>query len=253
MSEEGHPDEVLVPVPAAPAGPQTRQQQQKQSANKAAQQPTQRPQPPQTPNTQHQRNLAGNGAFAAPATGTARAGEPVAAFFSARAVATDTNQSATIPQNKQALFNPKAESPSIRKTPGIDHSSSKPLTRSGQHVPPPSQTGGSSAGTPSRPSAGGGPHGGALGTSAAAGTGGNVSKGHAVNPGLDQARRIGAPGGPASPLANRNSYKPPTMKRPLGQGEGNAPRVPLSEIPHNGPVVAGTAADGVDTKRQKMA
>lgn len=162
----------------------------------------------------------------------------------------DTNQGATIPQNKQALFNPKAESPSIRKTPGIDHSSSKPLTRSGQHVPPPSQSAEASAATPSRPSAAGGPQGGSSGA-AATGAGGRASKGHAVNPGLDQARRIGAPGGPASPLANRNSYKPPTMKRPLGQGDGNAPRVPLSEIPINGTV--GVSADAVDTKRQKMA
>ncbi|KAJ4155676.1 hypothetical protein LMH87_000912 [Akanthomyces muscarius] len=254
VSEEGHPDEVVVPVPAAPAGPQTRQQQHQQSANKAAHPSNQRPQPPQTPKPQHQIQMTGSGAPAAPsapAAGPPEGGEPVAAFFSARAVATDTNQGPTIPQNKQALFNPKAESPSIRKTPGIDHSSSKPLTRSGQHVPPPSQTAEPSAATPSRPSAAGGPQGGALGTSAAAGAGGRASKGQAVNPGLDHARRIGAPGGPASPLANRNSYKPPTMKRPLGQGEGNAPRVPLSEIPPNGPV--GASADGIDTKRQKMA
>ncbi|KAJ6783637.1 hypothetical protein PWT90_05799 [Aphanocladium album] len=255
VSEEGHPDEVVVATAGAPAGPQTRQQQQQhhQPNKAAAQQPNKRP-PPQTPNPQHQRQAAGNSAFVAPAAppaGALGSGEPVAAFFSARAVTTD--QGSSIPSNKQQLFNPKAESPSIRKTPGIDHSSSKPVSRTGQHVPPASQTGTSSGSTPSRPPAGG-PHGSALGASAA-GAGGHAAKGHAINPSLDNARRIGAPGGPASPLANRNSYKPPTMKRPLGQGEGNTPRVPLSEIPLNGPVAAagGAGADSIDTKRQKMA
>ncbi|EGX88335.1 RAD52 DNA repair protein RADC [Cordyceps militaris CM01] len=244
VSEEGHPDEVVVPVPAVAKGPQTRQQQDQRQASKPVQQRNHRPQPPQTPNAQHQRQTAGNGTSIAPPAPPA--GEPVAAFFSARAVATDANQTSAIVPNKQQFFNPKAESPSIRKTPGIDHSSSKPLSRTGQHVPPPSQAEDPSAATPSRPAAAGRPHG-AGGPSAA---GGFAPKGHVVNPSLDQARRIGAPGGPASPLANRNSYKPPTMKRPLGQ-DGNAPRVPLSDIPSNGPVVAG--ADGLDTKRQRMA
>ncbi|KAM3510475.1 hypothetical protein MY11210_005877 [Beauveria gryllotalpidicola] len=250
VSEEGHPDEVVLPVTAVPAGPQTRQQSHQQQARKTAPQPNQRPQPPQTPNPQHQRQTAGNGVSVAPQAPPAPpAGEPVAAFFSARAVTADANQGASILPHKQQLFNPKAESPSIRKTPGIDHSSSKPLSRSGQHVPAPSRTGESSAATPSRLSAAGGPHGGGL-----AGPGGHAAKGHAVNPNLDMARRIGAPGGPPSPLANRNSYKPPTMKRRLGQGEGNALRVPLGERPPNGPVEIGAGGpDGLDTKRQKMA
>ena len=33
------------------------------------------------------------------------------------------------------VFNPNAESPSIRKTPGIDHKKSMPLGRDGKHVP----------------------------------------------------------------------------------------------------------------------
>ncbi|KGQ05325.1 hypothetical protein BB8028_0004g03720 [Beauveria bassiana] len=248
VSEEGHPDEVVLPVSAAPAGPQTRQQSQQQQSHKTAAQPIQRQQPPQTPNPQHQRQTAGPGAPVAPQALPAE--EPVAAFFSARAVTTDAAQGASIPPHKQQLFNPKAESPSIRKTPGIDHSSSKPLSRSGQHVPAPSQTGGSSATTPSRPSAAGGP----LGGGGLVGPGGHAAKGHAINPSLDMARRIGAPGGPPSPLANRNSYKPPTMKRPLGQGEGNAPRVPLSERPPNGLVeVSSAGPDGLETKRQRMA
>ncbi|OAA57661.1 RAD52 DNA repair protein RADC [Cordyceps fumosorosea ARSEF 2679] len=245
VSEEGHPDEVVVPVPAAPTGPQTRQQQQPQ-ASKAAQQPNQRPPQPQTPNPQnHRQAAAGHAQAAAPAAPPAAAGEPVAAFFSARAVTTDTNQSASVPATRQQqLFNPKAESPSIRKTPGIDHSSSKPVSRSGQHVPPPSQGAAaepptSAAATPSRPSA--------------AARGGGVNRGHAVNPSLDHARRIGAPGGPASPLANRSSYKPPTMmKRPLAAAQGEG-RAPLSEVPPNGAVTAAAAGpDGLDAKRQKM-
>jgi DNA repair and recombination protein RAD52 len=60
-----------------------------------------------------------------------------------------------------------------------------------------------------------------------------------------QKRMIGAPHSP-SPVANRSSYKPPTLlKRPAD----NAGRVPLNDLPANGPVSA--AADGPDSKRQR--
>lgn len=176
-------------------------------------------------------------------------------FFSARAVnqlPEDSIQVASnarigAPQGQQA-FNPKLESPSIRKTPGIDHSSSKPLSRSGQHIPPPQASQAPAPGpvhantssfTPVRPSI----------------PNSQASRGNVVNPSLDQTRRIGAPMGSGSPLANRGSYRPPTMKRPP-PGDTNAGRAPLADLPANpnSPTLttAATAA-GVDAKRQKMA
>ncbi|RCI08978.1 hypothetical protein L249_5039 [Ophiocordyceps polyrhachis-furcata BCC 54312] len=143
------------------------------------------------------------------------------AFFSARSVRANSESST----GKQ-LFNPKAESPSIRKTAGIDHSSSRPVGRNGQHVEPaPAASQSAGTTTPGRPTAG-----------VARGPLGNV-----VNPSLDQARRIGAPGGGGSPLANRSSYKPPSMKRPLAVApEG---RSPLGDVVAN--VAAVTAEGGV--------
>jgi DNA repair and recombination protein RAD52 len=174
--------------------------------------------------------------------------EPVA-FFSAKAINQlptsslqgTTSSQLTVPRGNQ-LFNPKAESPSIPKTPGIDHSSSKPLARSGQHVAPTSsqtsevKTGGFA---PVRPSP----------NATAASTRGAV-----LNPSLDQARRIGAPGAPGSPLANRSSYRPPSMKRTLPGEAGGAgpPRSPLHELPANGVTNVDPTTDGLEAKRQKV-
>lgn len=168
-------------------------------------------------------------------------------FFSAKAVSQlpestvqgDGNAKPAGPLGGQA-FNPRLESPSIRKTPGIDHSASKPVGRNGQHVAPTNsqaqdeKPNGSSF-TPVRPSMGAPPA-----------RGGNMA-----NPNLEHARRIGAPGGPGSPLGNRGSFRQPTMKRP-SPGDGNSPRPALADLPSNGNPNA-AASDGMDAKRQKMA
>ncbi|UNI20558.1 DNA repair protein rad52, variant 2 [Purpureocillium takamizusanense] len=274
---DGHPDEVMVPhptvVPPADRPPQmqppTRQFNRAASAGTG----TTRPLPPHTPNpansrpAHHQDNhqgrpVAGNGRGSpnpsAQQPSIPNPAEPVA-FFSARSVSTTNaaEPNAHI-QNKQ-LFNPKAESPSIRKTPGIDHNSSRPLARNGQHIAPASSqssapsapgatAGNTSSFTPVRQSA-------AAATAAAGG--GPVTRSNVVNPSLDYTRRIGAPGGPGSPLANRNSYKPPSMKRPLPAGDGNGavgvPRSPLVDVPPNTSGQANApAADGADAKRPRM-
>ena len=160
-----------------------------------------------------------------------RAGMPPqgAGFFSARAAtmipeghATD-RPPAPLPSHLPA-FNLHAESPSIRKTPGVDHRSSKPLTRDLKHVPGSSQA-------VAAPSA--------------------ATRGNIVNPQLDTTRRIGAPNSP-SPMANKGMYKPPSMKRPLDSGGGgmNATRVPLVDLPANGAIGGGDA--GADAKRQRL-
>lgn len=114
--------------------------------------------------------------------------EPPIGFFTARAAETVQNGSSAQPNIP--FFNPHLESPSIRKTAGIDHTKTKPVGRDAipgpptniGHVMPPIKT-------------------------------------NYVNPQTDQVRRIGMPGGGASPLQNRNSYRPPQMmKRPLEHG-----------------------------------
>lgn len=99
-------------------------------------------------------------------------GAPVG-FFTARAAETVQNISG-LPL-KAPAFNPHLESPSIRKTAGVDHTKTKPVGRdiiaaSPTAMPP---------------------------------------RTNFINPQIDKARRVGMPMGPASPLQNRSSYKPP--------------------------------------------
>jgi DNA repair and recombination protein RAD52 len=153
-----------------------------------------------------------------------------AGFFSARAVKNIIPQSENqsidgplqpIPNNLPA-FNLHAESPSIRKTPGVDHKSSKPITRDLKQVPGSSQ-------------------------SAIAGGGGQRPTLNVLNPQLDSTRRIGQPGSPSLQL-NRAAYRPPTLKRPVDVG-ANGPRIPLNDLPANGTVVGD---NGGDIKRQRL-
>ncbi|MCJ1476691.1 DNA repair protein rad52 [Lambiella insularis] len=147
--------------------------------------------------------------------------EPVVGFFTARAA--ESLQSAkNLPPNV-SHFNPHAESPSIRKTAGVDHTKTKPVGRDmigapgqvNQSVPP--------------------------------------MRTNFVNPQADQARRIGMPGAAASPLQNRNSYKAPQMtnKRPAEDGTVHYGRPPLSDVTSasaNAPI----DLNKVDIKRPKL-
>lgn len=151
-------------------------------------------------------------------------------FYSARAatvVSEITSTDAATPNNPNLpLFNPHLESPSIRKTPGVDHKSSKPLTKDLKHLPASSQS------------------------PAAPGVRSGIGRGSILNPQVDSARQIGAPGMRAmSPMQNRGSYKPPTIKRSL-DAEGGVNRTPLANLPANEPVVAGDESGG-DMKRQR--
>lgn len=201
-------------------------------------------------------------------------------FMSARAVkqivgsadqSVEQAQLPAAPLSTQA-FNPRAESPSIRRTPGFDHTKSKPVNRSGQHVAPveskPADVGGKNPG-PAPLSLGAGA--GRPGPGANAGGGGFGSAGGQQqqsgpipaqrasigNPQLNQARRIGAPVG--SPMGNRGQYRPPTMKRQVpvegnAVGAGAGARTALAEVSVNGTTTAasGGGVVGGDPKRQKM-
>ncbi|KAH8911846.1 hypothetical protein BR93DRAFT_973432 [Coniochaeta sp. PMI_546] len=201
----------------------------------------------QTPQ-QPQNSSMGSGLGAPPGGGAT-------GFFSARAVKEIPEDAlatgATLAPQAGQVFNPRAESPSIRKTPGIDHTKSKPLARNGQHVAPPSSQ---------EPGAGG-----ASGTSTFGAATGTSSRpvpqqqsrpGNVVNPQFDAARRIGAPGGPGSPLANRGQYRPPTIvnKRPLEGSAGSVVqgRAPLSDVSNNAGGAIAMGLSGPDVKRVKM-
>lgn len=103
---------------------------------------------------------------------------PPVGFFTARAAETLQNGT-TLPSNVPT-FNPHLESPSIRKTAGVDHTKTKPVRAE------------------------------TIGAPATA----IPPKSNFVNPQTDKTRRVGMPMGAGSPLSNRGSYKPPQMKRP---------------------------------------
>lgn len=150
-----------------------------------------------------------------------------AGFFSARATtmipeAHGTEAIPPVLPNQLPAFNPHAESPSIRKTPGVDHKSSKPVTRDLKPLISSSQAG------------------------AVPGPGPRSI----INPQLDTARRIGAPHSP-SPVGNRGMYKPPTMKRPVDVAGGtNGMRTPLVPLAANGPIRGDDPGD--EAKRRRL-
>jgi DNA repair and recombination protein RAD52 len=107
------------------------------------------------------------------------------------------------------LFDPHHESPSIRRTQGVDFRKSGPVKRAevgAPTLPIPDPKVLLNGGAPAN------------------------SKSNFVNPAMDASRRIGMPGGmQQSPLANRSAYKPPAMKRPL-PAENAASRPPLADM-----------------------
>ena len=117
--------------------------------------------------------------------------DPPVGFFTARAA--ESLQNSCGLALKAPAFNPHLESPSIRKTAGVDHTKTKPVGRE-------------AVGAPSQP------------------TGPRVNF---VNPQSDRTRRVGMPIGAASPVQNRGSYKPPQMKRPV---ENSGPRSALGDV-----------------------
>ena len=150
-------------VPSAPLAPPPPQK---------AIAPDSLPQPNQT------RNTAPDGTPPLTSSNTAEHNPPVG-FFPARA-AESLQKGPALASNVPA-FNPHLETPSIRKTAGVDHSKTKPVRTESLGAPP--------AVIPPRT--------------------------NFVNPQADKTRRVGMPMGAASPLQNRGSYKPLQIKRPL--------------------------------------
>ena len=147
--------------------------------------------------------------------------EPQIGFVTSRA-AEMLKQADVNPANIPA-FNPHAESPSLRRTSGVEHNKSTPIFR---HV----ITG--SAGATTHPPA----------TPTAAAS----NKTNFVNPAADANRRIGMPGGAQSPY--RGSYKPPG---PAGVKRVIEPpgRPPLADLSNKLETEGGTNV--ADAKRAK--
>ncbi|KAL9590772.1 MAG: hypothetical protein Q9203_000410 [Teloschistes exilis] len=160
------------------------------------------------------------GRISSPASASINVDPPVG-FVTARAA--ESIQGSPAAPSKAPPFNPHLESPSIRKTSGIDHTKTKPVSRDLVVAPP-------------------------LPTAVAH----TARSTGFVNSQVDKTRRLGMPAvATASPLSNRNSYKPPQLKRPaeggtsdqhtrsaLGDVTGAIVNVPLNEV-------------GVDAKRLK--
>ncbi|KAL8833684.1 MAG: hypothetical protein Q9170_004129 [Blastenia crenularia] len=154
-----------------------------------------------------------------PATSTNIVDDPPVGFFTARAAESVQNSSGL--PIKVPSFNPHLESPSIRKTAGVDHSKTKPVGRD-------------IVSTPQSPA-----------------VIGPAGRPNFVNPQADKTRRVGMPAGAASPLLNRGSYKPPQMKRAV---EGNVVQQPRPALGDVTSTTVNTHADsgGGDAKRQRM-
>ncbi|KAF2430723.1 hypothetical protein EJ08DRAFT_649514 [Tothia fuscella] len=160
-------------------------------------------------------------------------------FITARAAEQVHASNVPLPPNAPA-FNPHADSPSIRKTTGVDHRRSGPVTREvvGAKAVPPLNLQPATTTT-------------AHGTSALAGFGAppaNRSM-NVINPQADANRRIGMPGAGQSPMANRTAYKAPTMTG-IKRGPEGLVRPPLADV-SNGQQQQGDGGAG-DEKRQRV-
>lgn len=115
------------------------------------------------------------------------------------------------PGNAPTAFNPHAESPSIRRTQGINPGKSAPIMRQSLG----SALSNAANGQPQQNGPQGPPH--------QANNTSGMNRGNFVNPTNDPTRRVGMPGGGGPP--NRGSYKPPTaLKRPALTDVSNIPQ-----------------------------
>ncbi|KAI0853289.1 recombination protein Rad52 [Daldinia vernicosa] len=240
------------PKPAAqpPRQPQTPNQppQRPGATFQGRPNPQQYPRPTPHINNQVQQAAASTAASNRISTPPPNSAAPTeVSFFSARSIKKLPEDAppdaAIIAAQGVKPFDPRLDSPSIRKTPGIDHSSSKPVSRTGQHVAPVKREQEQQRGPAGAPAGGGFTSGGGSGP-------GRPSMGGVGNPALNHARQIGAPGSSGSPLGNRGQYRPLTVKRPAPSGPEPGNRAPLTEVTSNGSVQGG-GGGGVDPKRQK--
>ncbi|KAI9829769.1 MAG: hypothetical protein M1819_006006 [Sarea resinae] len=144
-------------------------------------------------------------------------------FFTARAA--EALQDPKSMSLNAPLFNPHSESPSIRKTSGVDHSKTRPVSRE------------------------------ALGISNQTANSNAMPRPSFANPQAEPGRRIGMPAATASPLQNRSSYRPPGPagpKRPFENSVIPAQRPPLGDVTTGHVNVPTDRGGGGDSKRQRI-
>lgn len=133
-----------------------------------------------------------------------------------------------------ATFNPHAESPSLRRTTGFNHTRSGPIARQSLTNPPAAPVAQAQQPQPCPP-----------GQIAAPVAANPAARANFIDPRSDASRRIGAPPAHAqSPMSNRGAYKPP------GPAHG-IKRPPLADVSNVGD--GGLPGDGVEAKRAKIA
>ncbi|KAI9754255.1 MAG: hypothetical protein M4579_004786 [Chaenotheca gracillima] len=165
---------------------------------------------------------------------------PPVEFFNARAASLVQDPITAASPTTAPTFNPHSESPSIRKTSGVDHTKSKPIVRDAL-VQAPNQV----------PATTGLPNTGAV----------TPIRSTFTNPQLDSTRKIGMPNSPALGQGNgdnRGSYKPPWPapgKRATDNPNLGSSRTPLGELKaeklNSGPTSIDIGAGG-DVKKQKL-
>ncbi|KAL5409115.1 hypothetical protein PMIN03_006162 [Paraphaeosphaeria minitans] len=181
------------------------------------------PNQPLRPTQQQQQSKSVAQSGAASATNPPSNHKPPLGFVTSRAAELFQNPDPPASLTNLPAFNPNVESPipKEKRTPGVDHMSSKPIKRDAVGAPaPPPPAPGPPAGAFNRP--------------------GPEQRGNSnfVNPHQDANRRIGMPGAGMSPGGmNRGQYKPP-MKRP-----------PLQDVSNQ---TAGGGGGEPDAKRQKI-
>lgn len=177
--------------------------------------------------------------LAAPLAGQGQAAPSAnrsAAFYSARAASNIDANNNIIPTAANAVpkFDPRSESPSIRKTSGVDHNKSVPLKRDLTADTTPHTT-------------------------------------QIINPQFDPVKRVGAHGNGSQPQISRgpstSAYRPPTRRGPesnggspvTGVGPGGVDRAlqsvkrpPLGDVSNVQLSVTAVTTDGADAKRQKL-
>lgn len=201
------------------------------------QNPQQRPQHSPQPNASSTPPNNGSGPQA-PSNDTSHLVTP--SFVSSRAVAKNNEPLSDRAIASLPKFNPAAESPSIKRTPGVDHTKSAGISRDLVGQPPkpepkkdqPAQPQQSNAAPvqrppPQQPQPTGQPAPGQLPPQRA------LPQNNFVNPGADPGRRVGMP------MGNRTQYKPHTgVKRPAPT-DG---RTPLADVGNTTGTGAGAGA-----------
>lgn len=250
------------PQNARPPHPQNPQAHQRPAQMPPNGPKTSTPENPQQ-NGQHTRNGASyQGSFE---------GAPNIGFVTSRAAETIQNVQSpnalpTVAKNAPA-FNPHADSPSLRRTAGLSHNSSKPIKRSDIMAALDPQHSDESAGTTeSTKTAGSGAtaapsaasntthatNGQANGNNHAAPTNGAANRSNFVNPQTDMNRRIGMPQMAQSPMGNRGGYKmpgPAAGANGIKRAVDGAVRPPLAEVSNIAPVIP---TDTADAKRARL-